>query len=153
MKAAYLAAIQTGNRESFAQKYISNPLGGSVFLELGDEAYQKKEYQRAMDCYHHAHVSLGNNIFGGRAAIGEGITFMKLGNYAKGEAIFAEITEEKSYPPLIRGHAMYLLANGLYERQEFSKAKGTLNQLINSNFSSQWKAAARALLQEIETVQ
>ncbi|MDR1590675.1 MAG: hypothetical protein LBR92_01605 [Puniceicoccales bacterium] len=153
MKVAYWETVQTNTRERFAQKYISNPLGGTVFLGLGDEAYQKKEYQRAADYYHHARVSLGGNILGGRAAIGEGIASIKSGLQADGEAILAGISGEKSYPPLIRSQGIYFLANSLYGRGEFDKAKNTLNQLINGNFPDSWKTAAKTLLQEIEIAQ
>jgi tetratricopeptide (TPR) repeat protein len=149
MKSAYLKAIQPEEKESFARKYISKPLGGATFLELGDEAYRKKEYRRAADCYHHAYVSLGGNILGGRAAIGEGIALTKLGFPSESEAIFMRIAEQKSYAPLIRGHAMYLLASDLYERRELDKANRILNQLINGDFPNQWKAMAKVLSQEI----
>jgi tetratricopeptide (TPR) repeat protein len=147
MKSAYLEAIQPEEKENFARKYISKPLGGAIFLELGDEAYGKKEYRRAADCYHHAHVSLGDNILGWRAAIGEGVALAKLGLPLEGEEVFTRIAEKKSHPPSIRGQGMYLLANSLYERRELAKAKGILNQLINGNFSERWKVAAKALLQ------
>jgi tetratricopeptide (TPR) repeat protein len=153
MKAAYLEAMRTNTREPFAQKYISNPLGGTVFLGLGDEAYQEKKYQLAAEYYHHARVSLGSNIFGGRAAIGEAIARIKLGMPADGEAILAGIGGEKSYPALIRSQGIYFLANSLYGRGEFDKAKNTLNQLINGSFSDSWKTAAKALLREIEIAQ
>ncbi|MDR2812698.1 MAG: hypothetical protein LBB05_02870 [Puniceicoccales bacterium] len=150
MKAAYWEATRTDTLEHFAQKYISNPLGGTVFLELGDKAYQKKEYRQAADYYHHARVSLGGNVFGGRAAIGEGIALIKLGLHTDGEVILAGVGEEKSYPMLVRGHGICLLANSLWERKELGKAKSTLNQLINGNFSDPWKTMAKALIQEIE---
>jgi tetratricopeptide (TPR) repeat protein len=153
MKAAYWEAIRTDKRERFAQKYISNPLGGTIFLELGDEAYQKQEYQRAADYYHHARVSLGGNILGGRAAIGEGIALIKSGLRAEGEGILGVVRDEKSYPTLIRGQGVYLLAHSLYGCGEFDRAKNTLNQLINGNFSDPWKVAGRVLLQEIEAAQ
>jgi hypothetical protein len=153
MKAAYLEAIRTNTREHFAQKYISKSLGGATFLELGDEAYQKKEYRQAADYYHHARVSLGGNIFGGRAAIGEGMALIKSGLPTDGEAVLAVAIEEKTYPSLICSHAMYLLANSLYERQELGKAKSLSNRLIGGNFSNKLKTAAKALLQEIELAQ
>jgi hypothetical protein len=49
--------MQMDMREYFARKYISNSLGGTIFLELGDEAYQKKEYQRAADYYCRGDIS------------------------------------------------------------------------------------------------
>jgi tetratricopeptide (TPR) repeat protein len=153
MKMAYWEAIRTDTRERFAQKYISNPLGGTVFLELGDEAYQKKEYQRAADYYHHARVSLGGNILGGRAAIGEGIALIKSGLRADGEGILMGIRDEQSYPTSIRGQGAYLLASSLYGCGEFDKAKNTLNQLINGNFSDPWKMEGKVLLREIEAAQ
>jgi tetratricopeptide (TPR) repeat protein len=150
MKAAYLDAIQTHGRERFAQKYISNPLGGSVFLELGDESYKKKDYDQAAKYYHRAHIGLGGNIFGGRATLGEGMALAKLGRWEESEAIFAKSAEEKAYPLLIRGQALYFLALSIYGRGDTAKAKNALNQLINSQFPDHWKAKARALLKEIE---
>jgi tetratricopeptide (TPR) repeat protein len=153
MKAAYWEAIQTDTRERFVRKYISNPLGGTIFLELGDEAYQKKEYQQAADYYHHARISLGSNILGSRAAIGEGIALIKSELRADGEGVLAAVRDEKSYPMSIRGQGAYLLAHSLYGCGESDKAKNMLNQLINGNFSDSWKIAGKTLLQEIEAAQ
>ncbi|MDR1435208.1 MAG: hypothetical protein LBI77_02285 [Puniceicoccales bacterium] len=153
MKAAYLEAIRTGNKKDFAQKYISKPLGGIVFLELADEAYREKEYQRAAGYYHRAAVSLGGNIFKGRAAIGEGVALIKSGSQREGETVLGKTSEEKSYPALIRANAMYLLAASIYDRKDLGRAKSILNQLLSGNFPDQWKDEARTLLQEIEIAQ
>ncbi|MDR3317426.1 MAG: hypothetical protein LBS71_01320 [Puniceicoccales bacterium] len=150
MQSAYLQALETDNKEYFAQKYASDPLGGTIFLEWGDKAYQQNDYKKASDYYRRSVSSLGKNILGGRAAIGEGVSLIKLGSRQKGEAILAEIAEEKSYPLFIRGQAMYFLASSIYEQQDTGRAKKVLNQLINSNFSTSWKTAAKSLLQDIE---
>jgi hypothetical protein len=149
-QSAYLETLQTGARETFAQQYASEKLGGAVYLEMGDEAYQKKECRRAADYYRLAAEGLGRNIFGGRAALGEGIALIKSGLQPEGEGILGRIAEEKTYPPSIRGNALYLLANSNRERKDMGKAKSLLQQLVNSHFTDQWRAEAGALLREIE---
>jgi tetratricopeptide (TPR) repeat protein len=150
LQSAYLEAMQTETREAFAQKYASAKLGGTVYLELADEAYQKKEYQKATDYYRKSLIGLGKNIFGSRAAIGEGLSLIKSGLQLEGEDVLARVVEEKAYPLSIRGNAFYLLANSTYERRDVAKAKSILHQLINSHFSDYWKDGAKALLHEIE---
>jgi tetratricopeptide (TPR) repeat protein len=149
-QSAYLEILQTGARETFAQRYASERLGGAVYLELGDEAYQKREYQRAADYYRRAADGLGKSIFGGRATLGEGIALIKSGLQPQGEGVLARVVEEKTYPPSIRGNALYLLANSNRERKDVGKAKSLLQQLANSHFTDQWRAEAGALLREIE---
>ncbi|MDR0590837.1 MAG: hypothetical protein LBG09_03250 [Puniceicoccales bacterium] len=149
-QSAYLEVLQTGARETFAQQHASEKLGGTVYLELGDEAYKKREYQRAADYYRRAAEGLGKSILGGRAALGESIALIKSGLHPEGEGILARVTEEKFYPPSIRNNALYLLANSNRERGDMGKAKGLLQQLANSPFADQWRAEAGALLREIE---
>ncbi|MDR1303544.1 MAG: hypothetical protein LBJ81_02910 [Puniceicoccales bacterium] len=149
-QSAYLEALQTGERETFAERYASEKLGGAAYLELGDEAYQKREYQRAVDYYRRAADALGKNIFGGRAAIGEGIALIKSGLQPEGEGVLTSVSEEKTYPPTIRGNALYLLANSSRERKDMGKAKGLLQQLAGGHFTDQWRTEAEALLREIE---
>jgi tetratricopeptide (TPR) repeat protein len=149
-QSAYLEVLQTGARETFAQQHASEKLGGTVCLELGDGAYQKREYQRAADYYRRATEALGKNIFGGRAALGEGIALIKSGSQPQGEGVLARVVEEKTYPPSIRGNALYLLANSNRERKDMGKAKSLLQQLANSHFTDQWRAEAGVLLREIE---
>ncbi|MDR2806551.1 MAG: hypothetical protein LBB11_00105 [Puniceicoccales bacterium] len=149
MKSAYLEAIHGGNREDFARKYCSTPLGGTVFLELADAAYQRKEYQQAADHYQRAAAGLGKNIFGGRAAIGEGTALLHLGLTSEGEALLSKVAEEQAYPLLIRGHGLWLLGSSIYERGDQNRAKAVLHKLANSNFPDCWKDKAKILLQEI----
>jgi hypothetical protein len=149
MESAYLEAIRSGDREKFAHKYGAKQLGASVFLELGDEAYGRKDYVRAEDYYHRARRGLGHNIFAGRAAIGESVALIKSGRVLEGESLLARVGEERSYPLSVRGNALYLLAVSIHARGDRPGAKDVLNGLINSNFPTHWKEEAGALLSEM----
>jgi TolA-binding protein len=149
MKAAYLDVLAGGDGEKFAKKYATSQLGGTVFLELGDGAYEKKEYNRAKDYYHRALEGLGRSIFAGRAALGESVALIKSGMVSEGEKLLAKIGEERSYPLSIRGNATYLLALSIYGRGNIDSAKNISNGLVNGNFPAHWKEKAEELLREI----
>jgi hypothetical protein len=149
MERNYCDAIYVEDKEAFAKKYCSEKLGGAVFLELGDRAYRDRDYNKASNYYHCASKSLGGNIFGGRAIIGESIALIRSGEIESGENLLAKIAEEKSYPNLIRGKAMYLLAVNLWDRKETHRAKDLCNKLANSHFPEEWKNEAQLLLREI----
>ncbi|MDR2201110.1 MAG: hypothetical protein LBN94_03315 [Puniceicoccales bacterium] len=154
MESSYFEVIRNGdgenkNRENFARKYATKPLGGFIFLELADEAYGKKEYGPAKDYYHRARRGLGKNIFAGRAAIGESVALIKSGMVSEGETLLARIGEERSHPPAIRGNALYFLAVSMVGRGDINAAKNILNILLNSNFSAHWKGEGKKLLREI----
>ncbi|MDR1366409.1 MAG: hypothetical protein LBJ13_00670 [Puniceicoccales bacterium] len=148
MKAAYWHAIQSGNKECFAQKYVSNPLGGSVYLELGDEAYVKKEYEKAIKYYHLARIGLGESIFGGRAAIGESVSQINAGLIQEGEEGLKKITEGP-YPNHVLVHATYLLALNLISRGERRYVREWLNKITNGNFLQPMKDHVKKLFCQI----
>jgi tetratricopeptide (TPR) repeat protein len=148
MKMAYLDAIQSENKECFAQKYVSNPLGGAVYLELGDEAYGKKEYKKAAQYYHLACIGLGETIFGGRAAIGESVSLIRAGLIQEGEEALRKITKKK-YPKHVYGNAMYLLGVNLMSRGERQQASEWLNNVINGDFFQPLKEQSKKLLYQL----
>ncbi|MDR0418001.1 MAG: hypothetical protein LBH08_01015 [Puniceicoccales bacterium] len=148
MKAAYWQAVQSENKECFAQKYVSNPLGGSIYLELGDKAYKEKEYEKAAKYYHLARIGLGKSIFGGRAAIGESISQMHAGFIQEGEEGLKKIMEE-SYPSHVIVYAMYLWAINLMSKGERRHVREWLNKIMNGDFIQPMKEQAQKLFCQI----
>jgi hypothetical protein len=148
MELAYSNAIHSGNREHFAQKYVSDQLGGIVYLGLGDEAYVEKEYKKAAQYYHLARIGLGESIFGGRAMIGESIALMHLGLIPEGEEILKKVTEEK-YPSHVYGNAMYLLATNAADNGERRRAREWLSKIVNGDFFQPFKEQSQRLFSQL----
>lgn len=146
---AFNEAITSGKVEDFAQRYGTNKLGGLAFLEVGNQAYEVGNYEKAVDAYGHAKQVLGEDSLGGKAALGKAVSQIHLGKINAAEKLLNKIASTHGYGHFIRGRALALLALGSWSRKDIPQARMYLDRLESGEFGHQWSEQAQILSKEI----
>lgn len=146
---AFNEAVTSGRIEDFAQRYGTNKLGGLAFLEVGNQAYEAGNYEKALDAYGRAKQVLGEDVFGGKAALGKAVAQIHLEKTEAAEKLLNKIANTHGYGQFIRGRALALLALDSWSRKDIPQARMYLDRLGSGEFGHQWSEQAKVLSKEI----
>lgn len=92
---------------SFAAEYSNQPLGGSAFLQLADEAYQSGDFAKAADLYASAATGLQQTDIYGRALLGQGIALARADRADEARRQLGSLVENTSVLGALRAQAAF----------------------------------------------
>ena len=141
----YSEAYENGTLAEFARTHTDKALGGFAALRIADKAYEKKDYEEALEFYTQAVSVLEEPILAGRARIGQAFALYSTGKTAEGLAQLDAITSDNTLAESIRAEAAYHLAIEAHTAGHTEKYSSYAAQINDSEFAGQWQQRLRLL--------
>ena len=129
----------------FARTHTDKALGGFAALRIADKAYEKKDYEEALEFYTQAVSVLEEPILAGRARIGQAFALYSTGKTAEGLAQLDAITSDNTLAESIQAEAAYHLAIEAYTAGHTEEFSSYAAQINDSEFAGQWQQRLQLL--------
>jgi tetratricopeptide (TPR) repeat protein len=126
---AYAEATTEEARKAFAESHKRHALGGAAYLTLADEAYERGEYNQAIDNYEMAAKILELPALTYRADLGRAIALIQSGLLSKGSPLLVDLGADEAVPAAIRCEAYHHLASLAIEAEDYDMAGGYLDNI------------------------
>lgn len=139
IQAAYAEARASDTLEAFAQTHSDKDLGGLAALALADEAYEAKEFERAVNFYTIASGALEGSLLEGRALTGQAFARFYNGQKADALAQLSDIASNNQLPEAARAEAAYHLAIEADLAGRGEDFERYVAQIENSQLAGQWQ--------------
>jgi len=123
---SYASAEDSASKLAFAEDEAGEPLSGFAFKQLGDEAYEAKEYGKAAGYYEKA-ASSAKDAIKDAALMGQAMALLQEGLSAKAQDILRTIASNDNAGNL--AEARYRLATLAVEEENFAAARTYLEDL------------------------
>ncbi|MDR3273843.1 MAG: hypothetical protein LBS87_00710 [Puniceicoccales bacterium] len=107
MRRDYANLTDNASKVLFVKKYGKTSLGGLVFLDLGNDAFSRKDYKFSSSYYQSAEKALGETEFALRAKILRAISLFNSGNRERGLTVLNEVVHDKLVDGNLRAEAAY----------------------------------------------
>lgn len=138
IKREYLALTTTNSKLAFVKKYRAHELCGLVLLNLGDDAFEDKDFKTALLYYELAIKALKHNELSVRAEISVANSKYKLGDGKSYEAILDKILHNSKYNICFRAKALYGLLSHFKSQGNDMAIAELMHFADGINFSENW---------------
>jgi len=120
LQESYASADDSASKLAFAESESGKPLGGFAFKQLGDEAYEAKEFGKAAGYYEKAAKSAKNSIKDA-ALMGQAMSLLQDGQNSAAQDILKTIASNDNAGNL--AEARFRLATIAVDDQDFEAAR------------------------------
>lgn len=138
-------------KRAFAAAHPDHALAGLALLAVADDSYTNSRFADAAREYATAAASLNEPLLNGRALIGAGVSQLKAGQVAEGEAQLRKVAEDTTTLMSHRSQAYYELASHYSAENDHAKARDTIDQLRALDPEGYWANVAAAMRSRIDT--
>ena len=148
---SYASADDSASKLAFAEDESGNPLSGFAFKQLGDEAYEAKEFGKAAGYYEKA-ASSAKDAIKDAALMGQAMSLLQTDQSAAAQDILRTIASDENAGNL--AEARYRLATLAVEDENFDAARTYLEDL-QTNITQEnfyWLQKAMVLQSKIPEV-
>ncbi len=145
----YAAAETVEAREAFARDYPGHLLGGTAALEAGDNRFEAEEYEPAAEMYALASSALDRHPLGGRARLGEGMSYVFLGRTDDAERVFNALADDADALLAVRMEAKSQLALLAFEQGNYERVSDLFDRIDAEDQMGYWSDRVQSLVDEI----
>ena len=148
---SYASADDSASKLAFAEDESGNPLSGFAFKQLGDEAYEAKEFGKAAGYYEKA-ASSAKDAIKDAALMGQAMSLLQNDQSDAAQVILRTIASDENAGNL--AEARYRLATLAVEDENFDAARTYLEDL-QTNITQEnfyWLQKAMVLQSKIPEV-
>jgi tetratricopeptide (TPR) repeat protein len=149
---AFAEATTEEAMKAFAESHKGHALSGAAYLTLADKAYERGEFNQAIDNYEMAARNLDLPVLTNRAELGRAISFIQSGLPSKGIPLLLGLGADEAAPTAIRCEAYHHLASLAIEAEDYDAAGGYLDNIEELAPVGIWASRVTSIRNTLPTV-